>query len=623
MASRAWAGLTTGNDDSVVYDSQRVQLAYDRINAKPRQALFPSVEKYHAKFERRARLIQEDLSNPNTVVPDFHRTLEGRTLNNKHNGGTFNLGPARASTGPSPYDDPGLDMTVLPQPKIIGGRISMHRPPNAVERQIIRSASMPGPAKNDVSYNWNSLKPGPKMMLPKSKSSRNSTSSSSLDTLKIQQLKESMSETNMHFDKAIRPSLIGGYMSSKLEQGAGLFTTPAPNEYKQHLPENLKERIKGGVLGLPIEEAVPLGPAPHDYQDPLANRTLGLSHGLINKPHTLTETVAGQNWWERGRGPGKYQINDDVFLSAPKLVSMTPLPTAADNAYHRARDRGIELATPIPGPQKYTIQEHLVTLPTKGVGFGRLRAVRTFGGQSEGGARKDDVPFLNPPMPGITNIHEGSGNRIGFSLGSRTALGVALEQMRKASEPSAQSYNAIQGERQVYTQAPSFTMGAKPFVDEDTGPFKGPGAATYEPSTFSQKLMGAQRISTRGSHYSTRYAERAAGIYLPLPEPVDADVPGPGEYVMPDPIGNSELPGALLGRELDPNADIKALFTNAELDPFFQPLRKTPTVGNRGRGYSIGGRLKIHHQQKRQALVRRARLEMLKARRSSAATWNG
>jgi hypothetical protein len=613
MSSRAWAGLTIGNDDSIVYDAKRVQLAYERINAN-RQPLFPTVHSYQAKLSHRAKLIHDKMLDPKAAEPDYHLTLAGRAVNKKKNGGTFSLAPARGRTGPSQFDDPGLDMTVLPDHKLSGGRVSMQRPPSEIERHIQRTADMPGPLHYECSINWNSLKPGPRMML-----SKNTTS-------KLKKLNESLSapilqSTNMNFDKAVRPRPQGGYMSGKLYQGPKLFTTPGPNEYKQHLPIHVRERIKGGIFSQRIEETAPRGPAPHDYQNPLADRIKGLSHGSINPFHTNSIHTTGENWWKRGRGPGKYKVNENILLPAPKLVSMNPYPMAAENAYHRARDRGIELASSSPGPSDYFVDDTLVSVPTKGLAFSQLSAVRSFGqiGNSY------DVPYLNPPMPGTTNIHEGSGNRIGFTLGSRTVLVAELEQIKRATEPSSQSYDAINSEPQVYKKAPAFTIGAKPFNDDLCGPIKGPGPATYEVKPFSQKLMGATRISTRGSRDMVRFAQRAATISLPLPEATDPGIPGPGEYVID---GNAEFgggkKGALIGREMDPNADLKALLPkNSSLFNGPGPGAFDPKIGRKGSGSSIGGRLAIHQKQQREAIVRRAKLAMLKARRSSAATWNG
>ena len=621
MASRAWYGLTTGLDDKVVYDDQRVQLAYDRINAKKRPSLFPEVENWRKKMETRARLIQEDIENPRAVVPDFYRTLAGRTASQtKHKGGTFALGPARRRTGPSPYDDPGIDLTVLPSPLPKGGKIPMHRPPNEEERHIIRSASMPGPAAYDVvSGVWTKLKPGPKMI--------SNISVPRLTSLSLTQEAAIPADSNLTFDSAVRPTLLGGYISGKLEADSGLFTTPGANQYNQTVPQQLQERVKGGLIALPVDEPIPLGPAPHDYQHPLSDRTKGLSHGLINPANQLNSSssssssssggaVDGQNWWERGRGPGKYTINQTTLLPAPKLISIHPYPMAAENAYHRARARGVELKTWQPGPSDYTVQDSVPDI--QGVGFGRLGEKRSFG-LSEGG-RKEDVPYLNPPMPGVTNVHEGPGNRIGFSLGGRTVLGVELEQIRRASEPSAQTYDALGGESKLYETAPSFTMRAKPYVDEDGGgALSGPGPMTYEPSSTSTGTMGAWRRSVRGSHYSLQYSTRAAGVHLPLPDQRPSDVPGPGEYKILDPV----VPTALLGRELDPNADLKALFPKREKFSVPGPGTFNPTVERYGSGSSIGGRMKKYNAAKRSAIIKRARVKQMHARRSSAATWNG
>lgn len=615
MASRAWYGLTTGLDDKVVYNDQRVQLAYDRINSKKRPSLFPEVENWRKKMERRARLIQKDIDNPKAVVPDFHRTLAGQTASQtKHKGGTFALGPARQRTGPSPYDDPGIDLTVLPSPVLKGGKIPMHRPPNEEERHIIRSASMPGPAAYDViSGAWTNLKPGPKMV--SNTSVPRLISSSPTDEAAI------VADSNMTFDSAVRPKLLGGYMSGKLEAGSGLFTTPGANQYNQTVPQQLQERVKGGLIALPVDEPILLGPAPHDYQHPLSDRTKELSHGLINPANQSNSSssaaaVDGQNWWERGRGPGKYTINETNFLPAPKLSSIHPYPMAAENAYHRARDRGVELRTWQPGPSDYTVQD--IVPGTRGVGFGRLGEKRTFG-LSVGG-RKEDAPYLNPPLPGVTNVHEGPGNRIGFSLGGRTVLGVELEQIRRASEPSAQTYDALSGESKMYATAPSFTMRARPYVDDDeVGPTAGPGPMTYVPSSTSTNTTGAWRISIRGSHFSHQYNTRAAGIHLPLPDQRPSDVPGPGEYKISNPV----VPTALLGRELDPNADLKALFPKRENFSNPGPGTFNPTVERFGSGSSIGGRMKKYNAAKRSAIIKRARLKQMHARRSSAATWNG
>ena len=621
MASRAWSNLTHGNDDSIIYDAQRVQLAYDRINnpKQTRKPLFPSVQSYRKKQELRAHIILNNIHDPNKVVPDIHSTF-GRTLDDHRPGpnSTFGHAASRARSGPSQYDlqnNPGIDLKVLPNTdKIIGGRISMHRPPNEHERHIIRSASMPGPNAYDyISKTWNTLKPGPKM--------NNSKSTSRIPTQIVE--KEINGKSNMTYDKMIRPTLLGGYMSGKLERGPDLFSTPAPNAYDNAtIPQNLRERIQGGLVGLPIEQQIILGPAPHDYQHPLKAKSIG--NGLINPvpKGNLTDTTHG-NWWEKGRGPGKYQIKEDILRATPKLTSMLPLPTHADQAHDRARMRGVLMAPPKPGPAKYYVNENQIrTWRTKGLGFGEMSALRELGKKN---GDNNDVPYVNPPMPGVTNIYEGPGNRIGPSLGIRTALGVELEQMRRASEPSAQSYHATNpnGEKLVYKSAPSYTLGAKPFADDDVGPLSGPGPMTYQPSNMSTNVTGAWRVSVRGSNFTHRYNAPAATIHLPFKEPIDNDVPGPGEYLnLPDPIGNSDLPGALLGREMDPNADLKALMKR-DLEFQQNVIFLTPKVGKKGNVNTIGGRINKYDEKKRQAIVRRCRLKMLKARRSSAATWNG
>ena len=624
MASRAWQ---LSGDDSLVYDANRVQLAYHRINSQKRQPLFPSVENWQRKFEQRARHIQDEISNPRLVVPDYHRTLAGRTANDKHNGGTFALAQGRTNSGPSLYDDPGIAMVVLPDNKhnISGGRIAMHRPPNNIERHILRTASMPGPSHYNNTTDWHALKkPGPKMVLPKHSSKLQHSDSAPLVRVE---------HTNMTYDHAVRPRLLGPALSltTRFPTKLGLHTTPGPSEYKQHIPTQLKDRVKGGTFLEHIQSTAEVFPAPHDYQQP-SNRTKGLTHGFINPPATNANsstagTVDGQNWWERGRGPGKYVVKDTLFQPAAKLVSIHPYPTAAENAYHRARDRGIELSQPVPGPSNYSLNLSRFQPEIKGLGFGRVTSQRTFG---ETTGDKNDVPYLNPPLPGTTSIHEGSGNRIGFSLGSRTALGVDLEAKKRGTEPSAQTYDAVNSETLVYARAPAFTMAAKPYEEEFGGALAGPGAATYEPSAFSQQLMGAARISTRGSYFSTRYTKRAAGIGMPLsslsdPGNIYVDkkfIPGPGTYPLPDPIGESALPGALIDREMDPNADLKRLFEKTD-DSYYHPISPEPKVGRRGNRNSVGGRVNKYQQEKRKAIVRRARLAMLKARRSGGATWNG
>ena len=617
--------FTVGQNDSVIYDAQRVQLAYDRINATKRPSLFPRVENWRQKFERRALLIQENIRNPDTVVPDIHTTF-GRSLATKHVlTTTFGTALSRARNGPSQYDiknNPGIALQLLPEPKVVGGRISMHRPPNEDERRIIRSSSMPGPNAYDyISKTWSTLKPGPKMI--------NSTSVPRIQptTLKKADDDNLRKDTNMTFDKAVRPTLLGGYMSGNLEIGSNLFTTPAPNAYDNaNTPIHLRERVRGGVMSLPIEDHLMLGPAPHDYQDPLANRTKELSYGLINPipAQGPRSDAAHGNWWERGRGPGKYVVDDVSLRPAAKLTQMMPLPTAADAAHDRARLRGIEMAHPRPGPAHYHVNEQQIrTWRTKGVGFASLRAPRELGKDN---GDSNDVPYLNPPMPGVTSIYEGPGTRIGYSLGTRTALGVELEQMRRASEPSAQSYDATNsaGEKHLYHKAPSYTLGAKPYEDPDAGPLSGPGPMTYTPSSMSENLTGAWKISVRGSNYTHQYNARAASLHLPFPEKKPSDVPGPGEYLnLPDPIGNSDLPGALLGRELDPNADIKALMQRDIGHVGAGPGAFMPQVGRRGSSVSIGQRAKHFHRKKRQAIVNRARMKMLRARNCSAATWNG
>ena len=55
----------------------------------------------------------------------------------------------------------------------------------------------------------------------------------------------------------------------------------------------------------------------------------------------------------------------------------------------------------------------------------------------------------------------------------------------------------------------------------------------------------------------------------------------------------------------------------------YRPVSNLPMVTRKGHGSSIAGRIKRVNAAKRAAVVRRARLAMLKARRSSAASWNG
>ena len=105
MASRAWQ---LSGDDSVVYDADRVKLAYARVNSQTRQPLFPSVENWQRKFEQRARHIQEEISNPQLVVPDYHRTLAGRMANGKKNGGNLVSVYARMLFAPKTPRSPSL-----------------------------------------------------------------------------------------------------------------------------------------------------------------------------------------------------------------------------------------------------------------------------------------------------------------------------------------------------------------------------------------------------------------------------------------------------------------------------------------------------------------------------------
>ena len=560
--------------------------------------LYPTAQQYRRRLQLRTELgnnIEQSRKDP-----DHFATIAGRASQSYNVlRRTFAQAPRTTDASQSKCTDQGIPLVMLPSiDRVRGGSFGI-RGPNELDRSLAHSASLPGPLRYRPSDLFGNLKHGHRMvpLVMKTKPVSVSASSAEVNT----------SIPNPDLDRASRNRIAGGLMLGRRTKVSRTVSygnsTIGPADYQSaggKLPRQIISRIQGGVISMPLKDPPTLGPAPHDYQTPLKDRTPQVG-GRIHPLHKSTGN--GLDWWEMHRGPGRYGAPDLPHKNV-HLGVVHPLPSTTNRI---ASD-----TLPSPGSSYYSPKEVLGLV--RGVPFGTLSAARTFGLSSSGsgGAGKGEgIPYLIPKI-------QRTSESMGFSLGERTLTSDQREMIARSSEPGPQAYDSLRGEAMMSVDAPCHTLGARPFVSEDFGPFRGPGPATYKPTTGSSGLFGSHRLSVLGTRSTTRFHTRAAALGMPLREERPSDGPAPDAYLLPTTnrgIGAYIGSGSKLDEELQMSPRKKELFPG--------PGRFNPEVSNRGRGSTIGGRLKKYNTQKRAAVVRRARLSMMKARARSAATWNG
>ena len=560
--------------------------------------LYPTAQQYQRRLKLRAEL--SNSIEQSRTPHDHSATIAGRASQSYNvMRRTFAQASRVADASPSKHADQGIPLVVLPSIERVPGGAFGSRVPNELDRSLSHSASLPGPLRYRPSDLFGTLKHGYRMVLPVNKASPPSLSPSPAE--------ESILISNPDLDRASRTRITGGLMLGRAELSAASSyssSTIGPADYQGaggKLPRQVVPRIQGGTISVPLEDAPVLGPAPHDYQAPLKDRT-PLVGGRMHPLHQSTGN--GLDWWEMQRGPGKYGIPFLPRKNVP-LGMVQPLPSTVSRIASKT--------LPLPGAAYYNPKDMLRSV--RGVPFGALRDVRTFGLSSGGGGGGgvEGIPYL---IPKIQQTSESTG----FSFVSRTLTSDQREMIARSSEPGPQAYDALRGEPTVNIVAPRHTLGARPYVSEDFGPFRGPGPATYLPTSGSSGLFGAHRLSVLGTRSTTRFDTRASTLGMPRHEKCLSDVPAPDAYLLP--TTNRGI-GAFIGSGLKPDEDLQMSPREKEGLNLPGPGRFNPIVSNRGRGSTIGGRVKIYNKQKRAAVVRRARLAMMKSRARSASTWNG
>ncbi len=545
--------------------------------------------------------------------PDHFTTLAGRGAA----AGAARNGWVRPVAALRPPGDPGIGMVVLPDADVGGGRVNMARLPTSEALQIERTASLPGPSAYRLPNRWRTLKPGPRMMAPPLPARSASTGQLPLQPSEI---------PDANVDRATRPTILSGYMAGRLAYDLAAFNGASETGPVQFKDELVRPRITGGVVSLPLEERPPSGAAPHDFQNPLADRSKRLAGGYIAPPprqdkggnaiegrhggaasSSSSQETPSADWFASGRGPGTY--------GAPEM----PRPAVpGGNILPLSNARAALPAQPAPGPAYYRPCDIQPDLP--GAPFAAMSSVRfpprgpPRGVGDTDGKRVEGIPYLLPRLPRLGQS---------FSLGSRTLTTDAREQIRRSTEPSAAHYDALRGEGSIASgmdAAPSWTMAGRPYMDDFDPVFAGPGPATYLPTKGSLGLLGANRLSVLGTRSTVRFAARAAALGLPYPETRPSDSPAPDAYMLP--TTNRGI-GAFIGRGAPFIPGTGRISPREEEKVVYRPVSNLPMVTRKGHGSSIAGRIKRVNAAKRAAVVRRARLAMLKARRSSAASWNG
>lgn len=566
---------------------------YDAVNAdetRPaakRKSLYPGPQEYRNRLAQRTRLATE--AQQNKRESDYLDSVAGKASSTYNVSGTFPLANRDAEASQSKYADQGLAFVILPSLQKTRGGYLGGRNSSELDRSIARSASLPGPLEYRVNDLFGKLKHGPRMV-PSAQSKR----------VSAQTMTHSKSEVNItdpDVDRACRNRTIGGIMLGRTPMQTR-FSSIGPADYQSSggkLPAQVIPSVKGGVMSLPLDEAPSPGPAPHDYQNPLKDRT-PLAGGHF---HPLQKSATGLDWWEMQRGPGKYGAPDAPQRKIP-LSKINPLPSTLSRLANET--------VPSPGSAYYAPNDLRPAM--HGVPFGALRAARSHESSNDG-VNREGIPYLKLD----SNIALVS---TGFSFGMRTLTSDAREMIARRSEPGPQAYNPLSAESVVNKQAPRYTLGIRPTLDEDFGIFKGPGAATYQSTSGSEGLFGANRLSIRGIRSTVRFSERASTIGLPRREDRPSDVPAPDAYLLP--TTNRGI-SAHIGPGPIPNEDLQMSPREKFQNP--GPGSFNPTLTRKGQGSTIGGRIKQYKKKKHAAVVRRARLAMMRARATSAATWNG